>query len=63
MRIKITLGKPAVVAAPLGTPKEDKPKDDVTQRALGHPDVKRFQETFPDAQVRVVRDLKERQGT
>jgi len=54
MRIKIALGKPAVVAAPLA-----KPKDDVSERALSHPEVKRFQETFPDAQVRVVRNLKE----
>jgi len=54
MRIKIVLGKPAVVAAPLA-----KPKDDVSERALSHPEVKRFQETFPDAQVRVVRNLKE----
>jgi DNA polymerase III subunit gamma/tau len=54
MRIKIALGKPEAVAAPLA-----KPKDDVTERALGHPDVKRFQETFPDAQVRAVRNLKE----
>jgi DNA polymerase-3 subunit gamma/tau len=59
MRIKIALGKPAAVAAPLGTPKKDQAKDDVTERALGHPDVKRFQETFPDAQVRHVRNLKE----
>jgi DNA polymerase-3 subunit gamma/tau len=54
MRIKIDLGKPVAVAAPI-----EKKKDDVTERALRHPDVKRFQETFPDAQVRVVRDLKE----
>jgi DNA polymerase-3 subunit gamma/tau len=59
MRIKIALGKPAAVAAPLGAPKKDQAKDDVTERALGHPDVKRFQETFPDAQVRHVRNLKE----
>jgi DNA polymerase III subunit gamma/tau len=54
MRIKIALGKPDAVAAPL-----EKKKDDVTERALGHPEVKRFQETFPDAQVRVVRNLRE----
>jgi DNA polymerase III subunit gamma/tau len=54
MRIKIALGKPAAAAAPLA-----KPKDDVSERALAHPEVKRFQETFPDAQVRVVRNLKE----
>jgi DNA polymerase III subunit gamma/tau len=28
------------------------------ERALDHPEVKRFQELFPDAQVRAVRDLK-----
>jgi DNA polymerase-3 subunit gamma/tau len=53
MRIKIALGKPAEVAVPLA-----KPKDDVSERALAHPEVKRFQETFPDAQVRAVRNLK-----
>jgi hypothetical protein len=59
MRIKIALGKPDAAAAPLGGPKMDKPKDDVSERALAHPEVKRFQELFPDAQVRVVRNLKE----
>ena len=54
MRIKIVLGKPDAVATPLA-----KPKDDVSERALAHPEVKRFQELFPDAQVRVVRNLKE----
>jgi DNA polymerase-3 subunit gamma/tau len=54
MRIKIALGKPEAVAAPLV-----KPKDDVSERALAHPEVRRFQELFPDAQVRVVRNLKE----
>jgi DNA polymerase III subunit gamma/tau len=54
MRIRIALGKPEAVAVPLV-----KPKDDVTERALAHPEVRRFQETFPDAQVRVVRNLKE----
>jgi DNA polymerase-3 subunit gamma/tau len=54
MRIKIDLGKPETAAAPLA-----KPKDDVSERALSHPEVKRFQETFPDAQVRAVRNLKQ----
>jgi DNA polymerase-3 subunit gamma/tau len=54
MRIKIALGKPDAPAVPLA-----KPKDDVTERALAHPEVKRFQETFPNAQVRVVRNLRE----
>jgi DNA polymerase-3 subunit gamma/tau len=54
MRIKIALGKPEAVEARLS-----KPKDDVSERALAHPEVRRFQELFPDAQVRVVRNLKE----
>jgi len=59
MRIKIALGKPEAVDAPPGPPKEGQLKDDVSQRALAHPEVRRFQELFPDAQVRVVRNLKE----
>jgi DNA polymerase-3 subunit gamma/tau len=54
MRIKIGFGKPEAAAAPLV-----KKQDDVSERALAHPEVKRFQEMFPDAQVRVVRNLKE----
>jgi DNA polymerase-3 subunit gamma/tau len=56
MRFEITFGAPEA-SAPIA-----KKMDDVTERALAHPDVKRFQETFPDAHVRAVRDLKERQG-
>ncbi len=55
MRVKITLGDPQSKIAPVAKP----PKDDVSARALTHPEVRRFQEMFPDAQVRVVRDLKE----
>jgi DNA polymerase III subunit gamma/tau len=33
---------------------------EVAERALSHPGVKKFQEFFPDAQVRKVRNLKER---
>ena len=55
MRVKITLGTPHV--APAGRPAAT--ADEVSERALGHPEVKRFQEMFPDAQVRVVRNLKE----
>jgi DNA polymerase III subunit gamma/tau len=55
MRIKIVLGTPdAAAAAPLA-----KKQDDVSERALTHPEVRRFQELFPDAQVRAVRNLKE----
>lgn len=55
MRIKIALGTPD----PGETPKLKPPQDDVSERALAHPEVQRFQEMFPDAQVRVVRNLKE----
>jgi DNA polymerase III subunit gamma/tau len=53
MRFEITFGTPEA-SVPLS-----KPKDDVSERALSHPEVKRFQETFPDAQVRAVRNLKQ----
>ncbi len=56
MRVKITLGTPQVNPA---AQRPAPPPDDVSERALGHPEVKRFQEMFPDAQVRVVRNLKE----
>lgn len=55
MRIKITMGSPAATAA-LKKPAQ---ADDASERALAHPEVRRFQEMFPDAQVRVVRNLKE----
>ena len=56
-RVKIVTG-----AATPSAPKADaglKPDDEVSQRALSHPEVQRFQKAFPDAQVRQVRDLKE----
>jgi DNA polymerase-3 subunit gamma/tau len=55
MRIKVTAGTVDVAEIPKARP----PQDDVSERALSHPEVRRFQETFPDAQVRVVRNLKE----
>jgi len=55
LRVKITAGAADVVEVPKVRP----PQDDVSERALSHPEVRRFQETFPDAQVRVVRNLKE----
>jgi DNA polymerase-3 subunit gamma/tau len=57
MRIKITLGSPAASQPPQATLKPV--QDDAAERALAHPEVQRFQEMFPGAQVRVVRNLKE----
>jgi DNA polymerase-3 subunit gamma/tau len=60
LRVKVTVGEPAnatSVAAPeKPTPASD---DEVAQRALADPAVRRFQETFPDAQIRAIRNLKQ----
>jgi DNA polymerase III subunit gamma/tau len=53
MRFEIMFGTPQVQATPL-----EKKTDDVSERALADPVVRRFQEVFPDAQVRAVRNLK-----
>ena len=55
MRLKITSGDPAATSVQPVV----KARDDVSERALAHPEVRRFQELFPDAQVRAVRNLKE----
>ena len=58
VRVSIKIGDaaPAAVAVPAPAPKQ---ADEATARALSHPEVKRFQEVFPDAQVRTVRNLKD----
>ncbi len=61
---KVT-GKPLKVsftpAASAAAPPAPKPpsEDETAKRAMQHPEVQRFQELFPDAQVRNVRNLKE----
>ena len=47
--------KPATVPAASAAPQNDELRD----RALSHPEVQRFQELFPDSQVRNVRNLKD----
>jgi DNA polymerase-3 subunit gamma/tau len=56
LRVKITFGDPQITQVLKAQPQA---QDDVSERALSHPEVRRFQEMFPDAQVRVVRNLKE----
>ncbi|MDP8991411.1 MAG: DNA polymerase III subunit gamma/tau, partial [Acidobacteriota bacterium] len=56
VRVTIKVGDPARQAAPTAAPKQE---DEATTRALAHPEVKRFQEVFPGAQVRTVRNLKD----
>jgi DNA polymerase-3 subunit gamma/tau len=58
MRVKVTVGAPRV-SAPVTKAAAPPTEDEVTKRALAHPDVQKFQELFPDAQVRAVRNLKE----
>ncbi len=59
VRIRTEVGE-GVAPAPSSTnAKADGEDSQVRQRALSHPSVKRFQEMFPEAQVRAVRNLNE----
>ena len=58
MRIRIIVGEPNA-AETTKVARKPVQADDASERALSHPEVRRFQEMFPDAQVRVVRNLKE----
>ena len=57
VRVTVKIGEP--VPAPAAAPARE---DEAAGRALSHPEVKRFQEVFPDSQVRAVRNLKETQS-
>ncbi len=60
MRIKVAAGQPA--AGPATPPAAAAPSADTgpdSQRVLEHPEVRDFQEAFPGAHVRAVRNLKE----
>jgi DNA polymerase-3 subunit gamma/tau len=58
LKVTVEVGTPAVAAAPASAPTLPA-ADDAIDRAMSHPEVRRFQEMFPDAHVRTVRDLKE----
>ena len=55
-RIKILTGAAKQAAVPARSETID---DEVAGRALANPDVQRFQQAFPEGQVRKVQDLKE----
>ncbi len=58
VRIKAQVDDTIQAAAPAASAAQiSQQNDDVRERALSHPGVKRFQELFPDAQVRTVRNL------
>jgi len=56
VRVTIKIGDAAPAKPITPAPKRE---DEAATRALSHPEVKRFQEVFPDAQVRTVRNLKD----
>jgi len=61
LRFKVIFGETKAAPAPLVKPDAPKPKaaeDEVTERALAHPEVQRFRELF-GGEVRTVRNLKE----
>jgi DNA polymerase-3 subunit gamma/tau len=58
VRLRFDAGVTAT-AIPAAKPAGAAREDEVAQRAMAHPMVKRFQETFKDSQIRQVRDLKE----
>ncbi len=64
LRFKVVFGDPDpnAAAGPAAAPAKSEPKpvgdDQVTERALGHPEVQRFRELF-GGEVRNVRNLKE----
>jgi DNA polymerase-3 subunit gamma/tau len=57
-RVSVKAGNPVVAAAPVAAAKKVD-DEELTQRALSHPEVQRFQALFPDSQVRTIRNLKE----
>jgi DNA polymerase-3 subunit gamma/tau len=57
VKVTIKIGETQREAAPAAAPEAQ--TDEVAARALEHPEVKRFQELFPDSQVRTVRNLKD----
>jgi DNA polymerase-3 subunit gamma/tau len=59
VKTKITLSEEAVAAPATRAAEESEGADEARARALAHPDVQKFQQMFPDSQVRGVRDLKE----
>ena len=61
MRINVKIGKPVVSGPALeaAAAKTTPASDEASQRAMEHPEVQRFRKTFPEGNVRQVRDLKE----
>ena len=60
VKVKLEAGENRAVAAPSSSrEQQSNESDEVRERALSHPGVKRFQEIFPGAHIRTVRNLNE----
>ena len=59
VRIRFEVGEDMKATVPVIGSCGDAENSEFRERALSHPSVKRFQELFPDAQVRTVRNLNE----
>jgi DNA polymerase-3 subunit gamma/tau len=59
VRVRVEAGAEAAAAQPMTNEAAVSGDAELRERALSHPGVKRFQELFPGAQVRTVRDLNE----
>jgi hypothetical protein len=59
VRVRFEVDENMTAAAPIPSAKNSGEDSELRQRALSHPGVKRFQELFPDAHVRTVRNLSE----
>jgi DNA polymerase-3 subunit gamma/tau len=62
LKISIKTGEASIpsITAPVAAPPATVPApDEVSSRALSNPEVRRFQEMFPESQVRTIRNLRE----
>jgi DNA polymerase-3 subunit gamma/tau len=63
VRITIKVGEATRTADPASQPTQPAIQNDAAaERALGHPEVQRFKELFPESQVRAVRNLRENEA-
>jgi hypothetical protein len=59
IRVEVDASMTAISAPSASGNEESRTGDEISQRALADPGVKRFQELFPGAHVRTVRNLNE----
>ena len=59
VRLRVEADANMKAAAPQARVETAAENEELRARALAHPGVKRFQELFPDAQIRAVRNLSE----